>query len=44
MRVAVFSSKPHDEVNLRAAAAASGHQLDFFEARLSSDHVLLAAG
>lgn len=44
MRVAVFSSKPHDEANLRAAAAAAGHELDFFEARLSSDQVRLAAG
>ena len=44
MRVAVFSAKPYDEQYLGAAAASSGHQLDFFEARLSCDHVPLAAG
>jgi D-lactate dehydrogenase len=44
MRVAVFSSKPYDETHLRAAAAAAGHALDFFEARLSEDQVRLAAG
>jgi D-lactate dehydrogenase len=44
MRVAVFSTKPYDEVHLRAAAEQAGHELDFFEARLSSDQVRLAAG
>jgi D-lactate dehydrogenase len=44
MRVAVFSSKPYDERYLGAAAEGSGHQLDFFEARLSCDVVRLAAG
>src|SRR5262245_47338636 len=44
MHVAVFSSKPYDEVHLRAAADRAGHELDFFEARLSSEQVRLAAG
>jgi D-lactate dehydrogenase len=44
MRVAVFSSKPYDEEYLRAAADGSGHELDFFEAKLNCDHVPLAAG
>lgn len=44
MRVAVFSSKPYDIRYLGAAAEASAHQLDFFEARLNCDHVPLAAG
>ena len=44
MRVAVFSSKPYDEKYLSAAAEGSGHQLDFFEAKLCCDHAPLAAG
>jgi D-lactate dehydrogenase len=44
MRVAVFSSKPYDETHLGAAADRAGHELDFLEARLSSDQVRLAAG
>jgi D-lactate dehydrogenase len=44
MRVAVFSSKPYDEKYLGAAAEDSGHELDFFEAKLTCDHVPLAAG
>ncbi len=44
MRVAVFSSKPYDQASLGAAAQGSGHQLDFFEARLCCDHAPLAAG
>jgi len=44
MRVAVFSAKPYDERYLGLAAEGSDHQLDFFEAKLSCDHVPLAAG
>ncbi len=44
MRVAVFSAKPYDRQYLAAAAQGSGHQLDFFEAKLNCDHVPLAAG
>lgn len=44
MRVAVYSSKPYDEEFLTAANATHGHELSFFEARLSSDTLPLAAG
>ena len=44
MRVAVFSSKPYDRTYLATAAEGSGHDLDFYEARLSHDQVRLAAG
>jgi D-lactate dehydrogenase len=44
MRVAVFSTRPYDERYLGAAAQGSGHQLDFFEARLQRDAVPLASG
>jgi D-lactate dehydrogenase len=44
MRVAVFSTKPYDERFLEAAAAGSGHELDFLEARLTSSTAALAAG
>ncbi len=44
MRVAVFSTKPYDRTYLSAAAEGSGHELDFFEARLCCDHAPLAAG
>jgi D-lactate dehydrogenase len=44
MRVAVFSAKPYDERYLGTAAEGTGHQLDFFEARLNCDQVSLAAG
>ena len=44
MRVAVFSTKPYDRASLAAAAEGSGHDLDFFEARLCCDHAPLAAG
>jgi len=44
MRVAVFSSKPYDQKYLSAAAESSGHQLDFFEAKLNCDHAPLASG
>jgi D-lactate dehydrogenase len=44
MRVAVFSTKPYDQGFLLAAAGASGHDFDFFEARLSRETVTLAEG
>lgn len=44
MRIAVFSSKPYDETYLRAAAEGTGHELDFFEAKLCCDHAPLARG
>ncbi len=44
MRVAVFSTKPYDRTSLTAAAQDSGHELEFFEARLCCDHAPLAAG
>ncbi len=42
MRVVVFSTKPYDQAFLLGAAAGSGHQLDFLEARLSRETVALA--
>jgi D-lactate dehydrogenase len=44
MRVAVFSTKPYDRAHLAAATAGTGHELDFLEAKLSAETVLLAAG
>ncbi|MEN8240039.1 MAG: 2-hydroxyacid dehydrogenase [Actinomycetota bacterium] len=44
MRIAVFSSKPHDERFLTAAAEESELELVFFEARLSRSTVALADG
>jgi D-lactate dehydrogenase len=44
MRAAVFSTKPYDQRYLAAAADGSGHELDFFEARLSPEHARLADG
>lgn len=44
MRVAVFSSKPYDTKYLGAAAEASSHHFDFFEAKLSPDQAPLANG
>lgn len=44
MRVAVFSSKPHDVQFLTAANAGAGHELAFHEVRLGPDVVPLAAG
>lgn len=44
MRVAVFSTKPYDEKFLTAAAAGSGHELEFFEARLDRNTASLADG
>ena len=42
MRIAVFSSKPHDRTYLDAANAERDHELVFFEARLSAETVDLA--
>lgn len=44
MRVAVFSTKPYDQTSLSRAAEGSGHELDFFEARLCCENAPLAAG
>lgn len=44
MRVAVFSSRPYDEIFLTRANAAAGHDLTFLEARLSRETARLAAG
>jgi D-lactate dehydrogenase len=44
MRVAVFSTKPYDQVSLSQAAEGSGHELDYFEARLCCENAPLAAG
>lgn len=44
MRVAVFSTKPYDERFLDQAAAGSGHELEFLEARLTRSTAALAAG
>ena len=44
MRVAVFSSHPHDEEYLTQANAADGHDLVFLETRLREHTVKLADG
>jgi D-lactate dehydrogenase len=44
MRIAVFSTKPYDETYLSAAAAGSGYDIDFFEAKLCCDQAALANG
>jgi D-lactate dehydrogenase len=44
MKVAFFSSKPYDEKSFRLANEGLGHDLKFFEARLSTDTVTLAEG
>jgi D-lactate dehydrogenase len=44
MKVAVFSSKPYDRQFLETANAAFGHELHFFEPRLTEDTASLAAG
>lgn len=44
MRVAVFSVRPYDERFLSAANAGAGHDLVFFESRLSMSTWRLAAG
>ncbi len=44
MKVAVFSSKPYDRQFLEAANATYGHELHFFEPRLTEDTSSLATG
>lgn len=44
MRVAVFSTKAYDRDFFRAANAAFGHELVFFEARLNAQTAALAKG
>ncbi|MEM9037031.1 MAG: 2-hydroxyacid dehydrogenase [Actinomycetota bacterium] len=44
MRVAVFSAKAYDEQFLDAANATHGHELRYYEARLTADTARLAAG
>lgn len=44
MRIAVFSTKPYDEKYLGLANEAHGHELVFFEARLSEETASLACG
>jgi D-lactate dehydrogenase len=44
MKVAIFSSKPYDRQFLEAANAAYGHELHFFEPRLTEDTASLADG
>jgi len=44
MRTAVFSTKNYDRQFLQPAAAASGHELTFFEPRLTLQTAPLAAG
>jgi len=44
MNVAVFSTKPYDRMFLEAANAAHGHELIYFEPRLTRETSALAAG
>lgn len=44
MKIAVFSAKPYDERFLKAPAAESGHELVFFEERLTATTAILTAG
>ncbi len=44
MKIAVFSPKPYDRTFLKAASAPHGHQLVFFEPRLTVETAALAAG
>lgn len=44
MQVAVFSTKPYDQTYLEQANAAYGHELTFFEPRLTADTCRLADG
>lgn len=44
MKVAVFSCKPHDRDHLDAANAACGHELVYFEPRLTHETASLADG
>ncbi|MEJ2149384.1 MAG: 2-hydroxyacid dehydrogenase, partial [Chloroflexota bacterium] len=44
MKVAVFSTKPYDRAFLNAANEGHGHEITFFEPRLTPETVSLAAG
>jgi lactate dehydrogenase-like 2-hydroxyacid dehydrogenase len=44
VRVAVFSTKTYDRTFLEAVNAAYGHDLEYFEPRLTRETVALAAG
>ena len=44
MKIAVFSTKPYDRQFLKSANEGRGHELAFFEARLTSETAALAAG
>ena len=44
MRIAVFSTKPYDEDYLKRANQSAGHELQFFEARLTTATASLAEG
>lgn len=44
MKIAVFSTKSYDQTSLDRANAAHGHELVYFDARLTSRTVPLAAG
>jgi len=44
VRVAMFSSKPYDESSFRRANAAGGHDIEAFDARLTTRTASLAAG
>jgi D-lactate dehydrogenase len=44
MQVAVFSTKAYDQASLQAANAAHGHELTFFESRLTPETCALAQG
>lgn len=44
MKVSVFSTKPHDREFLTRANAGKGHELLFFDARLSAESALLVRG
>lgn len=44
MRVAIFSTKPYDRSFLTAANARHGHDLTFFEPRLTVETAILASG
>ncbi|MHA3977088.1 2-hydroxyacid dehydrogenase [Halovulum sp. GXIMD14794] len=44
MRVAVFSAKPYDQSSLAEANEAEGHDLSFFEAKLTAETARLAQG
>lgn len=44
MKIAVFSTKPYDRMFLEAANAAHGHEMIYFEPRLTRETSTLAAG